>query len=42
MYLKGRPGTKLDKRVVREIVEDDYGFGFRSLDTTDKKWEDLP
>ena len=42
MYLKGKAGTQLKKSEVRAIVEDDYGFGFRSLETTDKKWDDLP
>jgi len=42
VYLLGEPGTELRKDEVKSIVEDDFGFGMRSLETTDKKWEDLP
>ncbi len=42
MYLRAEPGTLLTDENVRQVVEDEYGYGFRSLDTTDAKWESLP
>lgn len=42
MYLLAEGGTVLTNEDVRRVVEDEYGYGFRSLDTTNASWESLP
>jgi hypothetical protein len=42
VYLLAEPGTKLDPGSVREMIEGEYGYGFRSFAShTDRKWEEF-
>jgi hypothetical protein len=42
VYVRAKPGTVIEEDQLRTLIEDDYGYGLRSYETTtDKKWEEL-
>jgi uncharacterized protein (DUF1697 family) len=42
VYLLAEPSCDLSAEEVKRMMEEDYGYGFRSFErSTVKKWEDL-
>ena len=42
VYLLAEPGTVLTAQEVKRMMEEEYGYGFRSFERhTDRKWEEF-